>query len=162
MGGLWETVMAWFGRRRVRQQGDGRRRKGRAASAPVRKASGRASPRKAPGAIGTKPAPGGRRPSGPLASAANDPGRDPGTSAGPPPRVPGEAELPPARAALIREALLTHRAKRRALDSLDGDARSLLEALAFETLFFPSARPLPPENETPPGRGGDRPEGGRG
>jgi len=75
----------------------------------------------------------------------------------PPVRVPNESALPPDRARLIREALATHRAKRRALDDLDGEDRSLLEAVAFGYLFFPSARPSsPPVKDHAPG-GGPKP-----
>lgn len=59
----------------------------------------------------------------------------------PPSRIPNEDTLPADRVALIREALATHRAKRRVLDHLDDEDRGLLEALAFSALFFPSAGP---------------------
>ncbi|MBB4265998.1 hypothetical protein [Roseospira visakhapatnamensis] len=55
--------------------------------------------------------------------------------------MPNEEALSADRVALIRDALVTHRAKRRLLDTLDGEDRSLLEALAFSALFFPSAGP---------------------
>lgn len=62
--------------------------------------------------------------------------------------------MPADRVALIREALATHRAKRRVLDDLDDEDRGLLEALAFSALFFPSAGPaLPRDADSAPGDG---------